>query len=326
MQPWKRCPQPQNILISSKIVEVLGDLGALEDSEREHIAVVRKEISQCLTDPEDADLCAMAYGLHSAQFDHPYSGAYYEVIAGLPESERKTLLAMAAKGAGDTASFLEPLLIDLASFGDSSVGDTIAQWTALPPPDSVMPQDGISVFVVAHIALARLDCPLPDRRAEANGHSAEALVACGAILYWCNRIQIEETARRRAYDASLRVLVRHERGAALDVIRHCEHAFLEGLERLPGPAPLERSIVNGFPIEAAEICRHALAGSVSQVGYFPHYSEYDRRRNLTFAIHMLAQHGGSTDLRLLKDYADDAALGTTAIAAVRMIEGRLATG
>ncbi|MCY4534826.1 MAG: NERD domain-containing protein [Bryobacterales bacterium] len=319
-------PQPQHILISSTIIEVLGDLGALQESEREHITVVRNQISQCLTDPEDADLCAMAYGLHSAQFDHPYSGAYDEVLAGLPKSERKTLLAMATKGAGDAALFLGPLLIDLASFDDSSVGDTIAQWTALPPPDSVMPQYGISVFVVAHIALARLGCPLPSRRAEANGHSAEALLACGTILYWCNRIQIEETARRRACDASLRVLVRHEHGAALDVIRHCEQAFLEGLERLPGRAPLERSIVNGFPVEAAEICRNALAGSVSQVGYFPHHSEYVQKRNLTFAIQVMALHGGSTDLRLLKDYADDAALGTTAIAAVRVIEGRLAAG
>lgn len=319
-------PQPQNIFISSTIVEALRDLGALEDSERDHVPEVRKEVRLCLADPEDADRCAMAYGLHSAQFDHLFPGAYYEVIANLPRSERKTLLTMAAKGASDTDFFLMPLLIELASFGDSSVGDCIAKWTALPPTGGFMPEGGIAVFVAAHIALARLGCPLPDRRAEADGHAAEALVACGAILYWCNRIQIEETARRRACDDPLRVLVRHEHGAALDVIRRCEYAYLEVLEDLPGPPLLERSIVNGFPIAAAEICRRALTGSGSQVGYFPHHSKHDRWRNLTFAIHVLAQHGGSTDLRLLKDYAGDAALGTTAIAAVGTIEERLAAG
>ena len=120
------------------------------------------------------------------------------------------------------------------------------------------------------------------------------------------------------------MLVRHERGAALDVIRHCEHALVDGVKSLPGPAPLERSIVNGFPSEAAEICRHALAGPLSQVGYFRNYSEYNRRQNLTFAINVLAQHGNTTDIRLLREYADDAALGTNATAAVRMVEERLA--
>ena len=181
-------PQSGHLFISSTIVEVLQCLGALEDSEREHITVVREEVRQCLADPEDADRCAMAWGLYSAQSDHPYCGAYCEVTAGLPENERKTLLTMAANGVGDTAFFLAPLLIELASFGDSGVGDSIARWTALPPTDSFMPQDGVAVFLVAHIAMARLGCPLLHRRSEADGHSAEALAACGAILYWFNRV------------------------------------------------------------------------------------------------------------------------------------------
>ena len=317
-------PQPGHPFISSTIVEVLQCLGALDDSEREHIAVVRVEVRQCLADPEDADRCAMAWCLYSAQFDHPYSGAYCEVIADLPENERKTLMTMAANGVGDTAFFLAPLLAELASFGDSGVGDSIARWTSLPPADSIMPQESFAVFVVAHFALARIDCPLPDRRDEADGHSTEALAACGAILYWFNRVDLEETTRRHACDAALRVLVRHECGAALDVLRHCEHALVDGVQLLPGPVPVERSIVNFFPGEAAEICRHALAGPVSQVGYFRHYSEHDRQQNLTFAIDVLARHGNSTDLRLLRAYANDATLGTSAIAAVRAIEERMA--
>ena len=198
---------------------------------------------------------------------------------------------MAANGASDTAMFLAPLLTDLASFGDSGVGDSITRWTALPPTDSFMPQDAVAVFVVAHIALARLGCPLPDRRGEADGYSAQALATCGAILYWCNRVDLEETDKRHACDPSLRVLLRYERGAALDIIRHCEYALVQGVKRLPGSAPLERSIVNAFPIEAVEICRQAVAGTVSQVGFFRYHSEYHRRQNLTFAIDVLAQHG-----------------------------------
>ena len=320
----ERLPPPSNVFISSMILEALQGLGALEDSEREHVATVHEEVRYCLSDPEDSERCTMAYGLYSSQFDHPYSGAYYEVIAALPETERKSLLTMASNGAGDTAAFLAPLLTDLASFGDSSVRDSIYRCTTLPPTDSFMPQDAIAVFVIAHIALARLGCPLAEWQGEKVGHSAQALTACGAILYWCNVVDLEMSDKRHACQASLRVLLRHENGAALDVIRRCEHAFVEGLSRLPGSQPTERSIVNAFPSEAAEICRQALARSASQIGYFQHHFDYHRRQNLTFAIDVLARYGNSTDLRLLREYADDATLGTTVIAAVRTIENRLA--
>lgn len=317
-------PQPRNVFVSTAMVEGLRDLGAFEEPEREHIAVVRKEVGECLADPESADSCSTAYGLYSAQFDHPFTGAYSEVIADLPKSKRKTLLTMAANGADDTAPFLVPLLIDLASFEDSTVGQTIARWTVLPPADSVMPQDDLAVFLVAHIALGRLGCALPDRRSEADCHSAEALVACGALLYWCNCVRLVEATWRHGCEASLHLLVRHERGAALDVLRHCEHAFILGVEHLPGPAPLERSLVNAFPVETAEICRNALSGSACQVGYFRYYSERDHRQNLAFAIDVLGRHGNSTDIRLLRGHAEDATLGASAISALRMIEERLA--
>ena len=113
------------------------------------------------------------------------------MIADLPENERKTLLTMAANGVSDTAFFLASLLIELASFGDSSVGDRIARWTSLPPAGQLpCRRTSVAVFVVAHFALARLGCPLPARRGEADGHSTEALAACGAILYWFNRVSI----------------------------------------------------------------------------------------------------------------------------------------
>ena len=318
-------PQQRNTFISSAIVDALKRLGALEDSEREHMAVVRQEIEECLSDPESTGHHSEAYRLYVAQFDHPYSGAYGEAIAELPEDDRKSLLRMASIGVPDSAFFLVALLVDLFSFRDPALEHSISRWTAMPPTDSVIPQDSIAALVIAHIALARLGRPLPDGRDVAAGHSAEALAACGQILYWRNRNDLNQTTRRHACDASLKVLLRHERGAALDVVRRCEHALFRGTWEMPLPTPVERSIVNAFPLEATEICRHALAGSITQVGYFRHYRENDQRRNLIFSMGVLGQHGNTTDLRLLREYAGDAALGTSAIAAVRTIECRLAT-
>ena len=317
-------PPPGHLFISTAIVEALQILGALEDSEREHTPVVKEQIRQCLTDQESDNLCAMAYSLYSAQFDHPYSGAHYEVISELEEDDRKTLLKMAVNGVPDTAAFLVPLLIDLASFSDPEIGDSVARWATLPPTDSVMPQDAIAVFVVAHIALARFRCPLPDRLRPGDGPAAEALAACGELLYWCNFIDLDESSRRKACNAPLKVLL-HNSSAALDVLWYCEDVRGWGLDQLPGMDLAKRSIVNSFPSESVEMCRHALTGATNQVGYFRGYSKFDRQRNLTFAINLIGQHGNSTDLRLLREYSNDAELGTSAIQAVKTLEERLAS-
>ena len=315
-------PRPKNVIISTSILEALQGLGALEESEHEYTAVVWNQIRDCIADPENADNCTTAYSLYACQFDHPYCGAYSQVVADLPEDQRKTLLTMAANGAHETAFFLDLLLIELSSLGDVAVGESIVRFAALPPTDSAMPQDSIAIFVAAHFALARLGYPLPNRRDEANDPSAEALAACGAILYWCNREGLDEPTWRRACEESMSLLMQHERGAALHVLNLCGEAFAQRVERSLGEEPADRSIVPSFHVEATEICRHALARRESLVGYFRHYSEFHRQRDLAFSIHVLAQQGNSTDLRLLRELADDAVLGTSAIAAIRAIEDR----
>ena len=318
-------PPTTHLFTSTAIVQALARLGALEDFEREHIDTVREEIRQCIAGPKDNKRQSQAYGIYAAQVDHPYSGAYYQAIAELQIEDRRTFLTMAANGAHDRAFCVEVLLIDLCSLGDPTVAGSVSRWTALPPTDSVAPQDGVAAFLVAHIALARLHCPLPDNRSVVEGRAAKALAACGGILYWCNRDDLDEVSRQHGYAPLLRSLVRYVPGAALDAVRHCEWILKYRLESMPGQSPVEGSIVSRFSDEAAEISRRSLSDPTSEVGYFQYHSSADTKRNLEFAIGILAQHGSSTDLRLLRGYANDAALGTAAIAAVRAIDERLAS-
>ncbi len=320
-------PSPENVMISTSMVEALQRLGAFEDPEREHVGVVLQQIRECLADPGSVDGHTTAYGVYSSKFDHPYSGAYYEAISGLPAEDRKALLMMAAKGAPDTMAFLLPLLLDLASYDDPGTGDCFSLWTNLPATDNFMPQDVIAVFAVAHVVLGRLGCPLPDQTG-ADGYSAEALTACGAVLYWLNRHDLDEMARRRFCEPYLQLLLQHDRGAALDVVRHCEHelqrwGLAEGLKGLAGAPSPELSIVGAFPAEAVEVCRPALADPSRQVGYFGSGPSYDDRQNLPFAMDVLACHGISEDRNLLRGYRDDDDLGTSAIAAIKALEERL---
>ncbi len=175
-------------LISSTVMEALQSLGALDVSAREHQTVVRERIEDCLSRPTDSERRKEAWGIYSAQFEHPYSDAYCEVVTSLADGEKKALLEMALRGVDEGEFFVGSLILELSSFGVRDVGESIGRWTRPPPVENrTMPQSDIYAFVAAHIALARLGCPLPVHGTEAESRSVRALKACGAILYWSNR-------------------------------------------------------------------------------------------------------------------------------------------
>ena len=317
-------PRTRNLFLSTAMVEALAKLGALEEYEREHIDVVRSQIGWALSGRPDADKCNSAYGIYAAQIDHPYSSAYSEAIAELSDHDRRALLMRASSGADDTSFCVNLVLIELAALGSSEIGKSFFRWTKLPSPDSFMPQQSLSVFVIAHIALARLGVSLPARQS-AHSQTAKAMVACGETLYWCNRHDLGESARRCGYEARVQELVGELADSALHVIRQCEQQVIHRyMECMPGGPPVVRSISRRFPNEVLDICRRFLLATKDQVEYFQHYTDFDRRDDRGFAIGTLGQYGNSADLRGLRRYAKDPEVGRAAIAAIRKIEERLA--
>ena len=315
-----------NPFLSSIVVDALQRLGALDESAREHRTIVRERIGKCLERPTDSESQEEAWGIYSARFDHPYSAAYCEVVAGLADGDRKALLEMASRGAKESEFFLGALLLELASFGDGEAGESIGRWTRPPPVDNrTMPQSDIHVFVATHIALGRLGCPLSVHRTEGETASQRALRACGTILYWCNRIDLDQEGRREACAPAVAVLTQPENRAALDVLRECEDVWRDGWDLLPGDEPVVRSVVGLFPAQATAISRDALADPTSQVGYFRTWSRFKRDRILAFGIRVLERYGNRSDRSLLHQYAETQAFGAQAIAALRAIEERVST-
>ena len=309
---------------ASIIMEALKRLGALDDSAEEHRKVVLERIRHCIARPTDPECQAEAWSIYSSQFDHPYSEAYYEEVAGLAKRERKRLLEMASRGAKESGFFLGPLLLELAAFGDPDVGESIGRWTKPPNTENrTMPQNDIHVFVAAHIALARLGCPLPAQPTAGETAPKQALKACGTILYWCNRLDLDEEERREACAPAVSVLTRRGNGAALDVLRECENVWRNGWDLLPGNEPVMHSLVRCFPDEAATISRTALADPTGLVGYFRIWSRSDREPILKFGIRVLESHGNRSDRSLLRHYAATQEIGERAIAALRAIEERV---
>ena len=315
-----------NPFLASIVVDALQRLGALDDSAREHRTVVLERIGKCLVRPTDSESQDEAWGIYSAQFDHPYSAAYCEVVAGLADGDRKALLEMASRGAKEGTFFLGPLLLELASFGDGDVGESVGRWTSPPPVDNpTMPQSDIHVFVVAHVALGRLGCPLSVHREVGETASERALRACGTILYWCNRIDLDEEGRREACAPAVAILTQPGNRAALDVLRECEDVWRDGWDLLPGDEPVVRSVVGLFPAQATAISRDALTEPTSQIGYFRTWSRFEREPILKFGIRVLERYGNRSDRSLLRHYAATQEFGAQAIAALKAIEERVST-
>ncbi len=309
---------------ASIVMEALQRLGALDEGSKEYQAVVRDRIKYCLSRPMDSECHDEAWGIYSAQFDHPYSDAYYEEVSSLKDDEKKALMKMATRGANETSFLVGPLLVDLASFGDQNVCDCIGRWTHPPLAENrIMPQDDIYAFVAAHIALARLGCPLPVLGTSDTSPSAMVLKACGAILYWSNRTDMDEEEKRKACESEFAILIFEGKDVTLDVLRECEAVIRQEWNLLPGDEPIMSSIVDSYPDEAAAICRDALNAPMNLIGYFRQWSSFDRERVITFGIDVLKRYGNESDRALLRKFATSNEHGKQAIAALRTIEERV---
>ncbi|TCU64630.1 nuclease-like protein [Bradyrhizobium sp. R2.2-H] len=302
------------------IIDALKSLGALDDDQENYVATAKAEIQTVLADRENPLMWQAANGAWNAQFDHPYDAAYWEAWNDLPEEERKALLFMAAQGAEGHSMFTPSLIAEMASFGDPAAAPILAQWTTLPPKKEVMTQDAIRTFEMAHAALARLRCPLPDRSAEAVSEADHALLACGQILYWLNRDDLPVSTRKSNCAASLAVLSRHDAGVAAAVAGEffrSDHMFAESARRLPGSKPAVTSFGQFFPDEIAAIYRAALEKPTIQSGYFEFFRVDEM---IEKALANLGRYGRARDIPLLRAWTVHPDLGRFAIQAIKEIE------
>ena len=116
--------------------------------------------------------------------------------------------------------------------------------------------------------------------------------------------------------------MRHDEGAALSAVIACESALRHGMAMVLRSPADERSLIHRFPVQAALVCRKALDRAQRQQHYFPHAYMHDEHSEITFAIRVLGELGEEADLSALRKISGDPALGTSAIAAIRKLEGR----
>lgn len=301
-------------VMSGIVIEALEHMGALEEEVNRHVDIVRTEVKQLLSGPIDKDKCGGAWGAYASQFDHPYSAAYCEVMQELVPDEKKRLLAMACRGADYAGLFVAPLIQELVKHNDRSVSPAIERWLELPEVESFMPQESVSVFVWAHIALGMLGTPLPARDGHEYSPAEAALIAFGELHYWIHRHDLEAGSLVRACAPALDELLRPDQlGAASAlhmVTRSVQHQDV-----------VRESVIRAFPGAMASVCRNALRLQDHQIGYFPHFV-HDKRDVLRFSVNVIGSLGGIGDLPLLRSLSEDLDIGASAIEAIRQLEGR----
>ena len=300
-----------NVFLTADVAETLERLGALDEEVSNHGEEIRSELRQILAGEINSDNCARAWKIYECQFDHPFSSAYCEIVEELAETEAKRLRLMACHGAGTLGLFLAPLIEELSAYRDLDTATAFTRWTMLPPPDSFMPQDAMSVFVWAHIALGRIAVDLPMGRGDASSEASACLLAFGEIYYWVSRSDIvaadADDVCRRAFN----VLIKGDQVAALSALYDVVGHFY-GADRRP-------SIVDRFPNETLTICRNALLRRQRQVGYFPFHFNYESQC-LNFAIGLIGRFGSQTDMQLLRNICDEPKLGESAFKAIQAFE------
>jgi hypothetical protein len=218
--------------------------------------------------------------------------------------------------------FTPSLIGELASFADSAVGPVVAQWADLPPQKEVFAGESIRAFEMAHAALARLRCPLPVRAEAGPASAAEALLACGDLLYWLNREDLMLADRRTHCARALRVLLNHEAGVSAAVVgdfSRSDMLFSESARRLPGTEPIVTSFGQHFPHETAAIYRNALKNPKKQSGYFDFFRIDDV---IEKGLAALGQFGEASDIPLLRALSHHPKFSRLAVQAIKELEER----
>ena len=312
----------QGMWLGSMVVDALKAHGALDREEEGHLDRAREEVSRCLAEAGER-ACSDALRLYTCQFDHPYSGAYWDVIHDLPKDEQRRLLSMAAEGAERGSWCVDMLLVELVAFADPELGDALRRWTEPPPRDSMHLWDTLRPFQLAHVGLARLAVDLPAWDDEKEPPEL-ALAAYGVLLYWINRSDLERSDQNAACEMALGILQSDASHAALDVIRACELSRPRGVTGLSDlRPPVVWGVRERFGDRLVGLCRQALRKPHEQEGYFKQFFfDRDRQSCLGMAMDVLSSHGNSTDSELLRYYASDACLGESAIRALRVLGER----
>ena len=312
-----------NPIMSTSIFDALQGLGALQDDEIEYEQTVIEELAGLLKDEEDPKNWTGAYRFITSIIDHPYQGAYWKVFDNLSGTEAKKLNIMALKGAANEHSlsaFCVPIILgNVTKYEDPSISDYVSVFTKLPPKNYNHPQEGIEVFLLAHIILGWQGASLTSQLDTIEDSSGRAIAAYAEAIYWANRRDLKSVERTESMKPAWKILLDHEEGVSADTLRNYSRVFQIKLDRFSEGKDMVTTLNQEFEDQFTEIFRECIRNPETQKGYFSWTKQDEILRH---AIQGLGYSGGLTDIALLKKWINANNFGETAIRAIKNIELR----
>jgi hypothetical protein len=302
-------------LESSSLFEALSSLGALDDDAAAHVQTVENQLERLLANPLVEEYWGEAASIFYAQFDHPYELAYQTVLEQMAAEKKKIFYSMALQG-GDGPLFLVSLIFSAARVLESAICPFLVRFIQQPVADETMPQDSLSVFIFVHLLLAKFGAPLTSQLAATQDLRQKTLFACAELYYWQNREDLSVEQRHMSGAPAAAILFEGENEYALEGVWESEHAihtsdhgyYLQG-GTIQWPTQI-------FRHQAAAVARKALHCLDWAKGIFRHSDE-----QIPHAIGLLKRCGNNSDIPLLKQIAAHPKWGSSAVEAIRALEG-----
>lgn len=313
---------------NSTVVDALGFVGAFDDEG--DAAGIAEHIRDLVNGPDGEDERSVLAGLFGAQMDHPHAHAYSEAIASLEPEVKAKFLNRAALGCDPNSMDLGILLHAIVETGRSECEPALREWAMTLPVKSALydPPGRVLVLLLAHLGLAQLALPLDEPVGIEETPAAKALRACGEIVYWMCRRDLDDAAVAKACERPLGLLSRHELGIGASAFMLTRYAMGATMAKhmIGGRSePLWQLIASRWSARIAEICREALRRPDLQHSYFTElYRDYkwrdDRHDWRRFALDMLGRYGVIDDIALLKTFANYPSLSKVAMDAIMSLE------
>ncbi len=304
-----------NPVLQSTALEALSGLGAMDGEVMGHEAQVRLQVAEVLSDPGVEGAAEIAWEVYSGQFDHPFDSAYINVVEGLSNEHRLTLMRLACMGASEYSFFVGSLMDNLASEGDALAVPAISRWARLPDPTTSIRQNAVEIYISALMALGKLQSDLPAESCPMGlGPREDAMSACGLIYYWLQRRTCEAAEAEPPVVAALEALSVNP-SRAIGVLSEISQSII-------GHDPRGTLLVTAFPARMVMLARAALQRGGPMEGYFSGPHSFGRSDAERFAISMIGSYGGAEDLPLLRTFVDQVDLSGSARKALAAIETR----
>ncbi|SNR97728.1 SMEK domain-containing protein [Flavobacterium sp. ov086] len=314
--------ETQNIWLSTAVFDALHDLEALDEDAIAYKESVSDEISKLIQEPEREEFWEEAFHIFLAQFDHPYSRAYYETLEELNEKAKKTLFTMALRSKSDDMIFSSGLIFTCENMLGKECCMYLDHYLLRPLSVSNVSYDIVKNALAALSVLAKYNYDIVsyDFDRQSNDQNVNLVVMGTQMYYWINRTDLTEEQKRIKCIPIIRQFLAAEPFLFVYVFKQLDFSFLQ--IHFPENFSDTHSLVrvnDFFSNELLEASRKSLLLPLPHINL-----KFEKSDDiLRFAVDKIGLYGGAVDIPELQKAAAHPVFGKAALVALRTIRERL---